>query len=85
MKLRDESFAIKMAVMVGGQFPCGPERISAYKTALHLAERKAQKVAADVRTLLVLDCCQSRDLKLDNREMPNLRQEKFQQHTLLFA
>ncbi|KAJ3048663.1 hypothetical protein HK097_010321 [Rhizophlyctis rosea] len=48
MKLRDESFAIKMAVMVGGQFSCGPERISAYKTALHFAERKAQKAVVEV-------------------------------------
>ncbi|KAJ3027579.1 Kinetochore-associated protein 1, partial [Rhizophlyctis rosea] len=43
MKYREEGVAIRMAVRVGGQFPCGPERISAYKAALQIAERMAQR------------------------------------------
>ncbi len=37
-KLGDSEFAIQTSVFIGGLYPCGLERIHAYRTAIELAE-----------------------------------------------
>ncbi|KAJ8323671.1 hypothetical protein O5D80_007560 [Batrachochytrium dendrobatidis] len=38
-KIRDSEQAVTTAVLVGGSYPCGTDRIAMYKLAIHLAER----------------------------------------------
>ena len=46
LKYREISDALQMTAFTAGVFPCGPDRIQAYKTALHLAEKWVQKLQA---------------------------------------
>ncbi|KAI9026821.1 rough deal protein C-terminal region-domain-containing protein [Hyaloraphidium curvatum] len=46
LKYREFSDALQMTAFIAGVFPCGPDRIQAYKTAQHLAEKWVQKLQA---------------------------------------
>lgn len=51
LKYREIGDALQMTAYTASVFPCGPDRIQAYKTALHLAEKWVQKLSSlDAKT-----------------------------------